>query len=379
MKIVDRYLLRQFLWNFLICYLSLAGLYIVFDAFTNLEEFLRYAHRQGSVLELMGSHYSYRGLWFFDQSAGLLTLIAAMFTATWIQRHNEMTALMSAGIPRIRVVAPVIGAAVAVAVLAAANRELVMPHFRRQLTREPKDLIGDVGQTLEPQYDNQTYILIRGEATYGDRQRVAEPNFLLPPSLSDYGKLLVAKDAFYRPPEGDRPGGYLFDKVDKPRHLDQRASLSLDGKPVIITPRDAPDWLGADQCFVVSDVRFEQLAGGDAWWQYASSPDLIAGLRNRSLNASRKVCVGLHGRFVQPFLDVTLLFLGLPLVLRRGDRNVFLAIGLAAVLVAGFMLVVMTFQYVGSNYTLISPALAAWAPLMIFVPAAAAMSEWMWQ
>jgi lipopolysaccharide export system permease protein len=308
-----------------------------------------------------------------------LTLIAAMFTATWIQRHNEMTALMSAGIPQVRVVAPVMGAAVAVAFLAAANRELVMPNFRQQLSREPKDLIGDVGQKLEPQYDNQTYILIQGEATYGDRQRIAEPNFLLPPSLSEHGKLLVAQSAFYKPPEGDRPGGYLFDKVDKPRHLDQKPSLSLDGKPVIITPRDAPDWLEPDQCFVVSNISFEQLAGGDAWWQYSSSPELIAGLRNRSLNASARVRVGLHCRFVQPFLDVTLLFLGLPLVLRRGDRNVFLAIGLAAVLVAGFMLVVMAFQYVGTNYTLISPALAAWAPLMIFVPAAAAMSEWMWE
>jgi lipopolysaccharide export system permease protein len=379
MRIIDRYLLRQFLWTFLICYVSLTGLYVVLDAFTNLEEFLRYAHNQGGVLGLMASHYIYRGLWFFDLTAGLLTLIAAMFTATWIQRHNEMTALMSAGIPRIRVVAPVIGAAVAVAFLAAANRELVMPNFREQLAREPRDLVGDVGQQLEAQYDNQTYILIRGEATYGDRRRIEEPDFLLPPALSEHGNLLVAESAFYTPPEGGRPGGYLFDNVDKPRHLDQKPSLLLDGKPVIITPRDAPDWLQPDQCFVVSDISFEQLASGDAWWQYSSSPELIAGLRNRSLNSSAKVRVGLHYRFVQPFLDVTLLFLGLPLVLRRGDRNVFLAIGLAAVLVAGFMLVVMAFKYVGANYTLISPALAAWAPLMIFVPGAVAMSEWMWQ
>ena len=41
MTIIDRYLLRQFLQTFLICYLSLTGLYIVFDAFTNLEDFLR--------------------------------------------------------------------------------------------------------------------------------------------------------------------------------------------------------------------------------------------------------------------------------------------------------------------------------------------------
>ena len=56
----------------------------------------------------MGPHYVYQSILFFDRTAGLLTLVSAMFTVTWIQRHNEMTALMAAGISRIRVVKPVI-------------------------------------------------------------------------------------------------------------------------------------------------------------------------------------------------------------------------------------------------------------------------------
>ena len=36
MAIIDRYLLRQFVKTFVICYVSLTGLYIVFDAFTML-------------------------------------------------------------------------------------------------------------------------------------------------------------------------------------------------------------------------------------------------------------------------------------------------------------------------------------------------------
>lgn len=378
MRIIDRYLLRQFLWTFVICYVSLTGLYIVLDAFTNLEEFLRYAHKGGGLLAMMGSHYSYRGIWFFDKFAGLLTLIAAMFTVTWIQRHNEMTALMSAGVSRVRVVAPVIGAAVAIAILAAANRELVIPRFREQLTRRPKDLVGEVAQKLHSQNDNRTGILFRGEATFADRKRIEKPDFLLPASLSDYGRLLVAENAFYKPPEKDRPGGYLFDKVEKPKHLDTQPSLALDGEPVLITPRDAPDWLRPDQCFVVSDVRFEQLTNAEAWRQYSSTPDLIAGLHNPSLGYRAEARVAVHSRLVQPFLDVTLLFLGLPLVLRRGDRNVFIAIGIAAVVVAVFMLVVMASHYLGSASSL-SPAFAAWAPLMLFVPVAVGMSEWIRQ
>ncbi len=36
-------LLNQFLRTFLICLLSLTGLFVVFDAFTNLEAFLHFA------------------------------------------------------------------------------------------------------------------------------------------------------------------------------------------------------------------------------------------------------------------------------------------------------------------------------------------------
>ena len=43
MFIIYRYLLRQFLQIFAICFCSMYGLYIVIDAFTNLEEFLRLA------------------------------------------------------------------------------------------------------------------------------------------------------------------------------------------------------------------------------------------------------------------------------------------------------------------------------------------------
>ena len=78
----------------------------------------------------MGPHYFYHSILFFDRTAGLFALVAAMFTVSWIQRHNEMTALMAAGISRVRVVKPVIIAAVVVAVFAAANRELVIPRLR---------------------------------------------------------------------------------------------------------------------------------------------------------------------------------------------------------------------------------------------------------
>jgi len=378
MRIIDRYLLRQFLQTFLICYFSLTGLYIVLDAFTNLEDFLRCAERGRGLLRLMGSHYGYQSIYFFDRTSGLLSLVSAMFTVTWIQRHNEMTALMAAGISRIRVISPVIVAAIVISLLAAANRELLIPRIRTELARRPTDPLGDVGQPLQPHYDNVSDILLRGKATYAAGQRIERPDFLLPNTLNHYAKQLTAANAYYRSPQGDRPGGYLLDQVEQPKDLDQRASLVREGKPLVITPRDAPDWLKPNQCFLVSEMTFDQLTGGRAFRQFSSTSELIAGLRNRSLDFGADIRVAIHSRILNPLLDITLLFLGLPLVVTRESRNVFVAIGLCMIVTTAMLLVVIGMQYLGSM-CLVDPARAAWVPLMIFVPVAVGLAQSMWE
>ena len=87
-------LLRQFVQTFLICFCSLTGLY----------DRDRLVHEPGGVHHLLapswrllaascGRVYAYRALSFFDSTSQIVSLIAAMFTVTWIQRHNELTAL----------------------------------------------------------------------------------------------------------------------------------------------------------------------------------------------------------------------------------------------------------------------------------------------
>ncbi|MHB1035872.1 MAG: LptF/LptG family permease [Pirellulales bacterium] len=373
-RIIDRYMLRQFIQVYVICFCSLAGLYIVFDAFSNLDEFLHCAEQRGNLFRVMGEYYAFRSIFFFDRTSGILTLIAAMFTVTWIQRHHELTALLMAGISKARVIAPVIAGAMLISLLAAANRELVIPRIQDQLSQKPKDMLGDVPQDLRPRYDNETDVQIGGKQTFANRQRIHKPNFALPPALEAYGSQLTAKEAYYQPPLGNRPAGYLLDGVLEPKDLDKRASLSLSGRPVVITPRDRPDWLKPGQCFVASNIDFEQLTGGQGWRQFSSTADLVAGLKNPSLDFGADVRVAIHGRVVQPLLDMTLLFLGLPLVLSRQNRNMFVAIGLCIGVVANFVSVIIGFQYLG-NMNFLSPALAAWFPLVIFVPVAAGLSD----
>jgi lipopolysaccharide export system permease protein len=378
MFILDRYLLWQFARSFVICFVSLGGLFVVIDGFGNLDSFMQYAEKQGSLAGVMAPYYGYRLLAVFDATSGVLTLVAAMFTISLFQRHNEMTALMAAGVPVGRIVRPVVWAVVAVSLAAVGVRELVIPAVRDQpgLARNAQDLLGDVARDLTPLYDQQTDILLQGKATYADTRRIHKPNFRLLRSLAKYGNQLVGEDAFYRPPQQGRPGGYLVQKVSQPAKITERPSLALadrPGRPVILTPADTP-WLQKGEVFVASNVTFEQLTGGWAWRRFASVFELIGGLRNPSLEFAADVRVAIHARFVQPVLDATLLLLGLPLVVSRQQRNVFLATGLCFAVAATFMVVVIVCQEMGRQ-SLVNPALAAWLPLFVFVPAAAVVAE----
>ncbi len=382
MTVIDRYLLRQFIQTFLICFTSLTGLYIVFDVFTNLDQFVRCGHKAGGVLPFIARYYSHRWILMFDLTSGILAMVSAMFTVAWIQRHNEMTALMAAGVSRIRVLAPIIAAVAVVGLISAANRELIIPHYRSELSRRPQDPMGDKPQVMKSCYDSQIDVVLGGKNTYADKKRIEEPNFLIrSQALRQYGNQLIADNAYYLPAEKDRPAGYLLDGLHEPKDLDTRPSLPINADPVLLTPRDAPEWLKANQCFLKSNLEFDFLAPeGDKYFkQFSSTRQLIAALHNPSLEYGADVRVAIHGRIVKPLLDMTLFFLGLPLVVTRESRNVFIAIGLCMGLTISFNLTVIGLQHLGEISYLLSPPLAVWAPLMIFVPPAVGLAELLWK
>jgi lipopolysaccharide export system permease protein len=378
MLILDRYLLRQFLTAFAICFISLAGLYIVADALGNLEEFISHAAKNGRLAATMAAYYGYRTIAFFDRTSGILALVAAMFTLASFQRHNEMTAVQAAGVSKGRIVRPILIAVAAISLVAALGRELIIPQFRDKFSRTPQDLAADAAKKLEARYDHQTWVLISGRQLLTNQEKIEAPSFILPPELSHYGRTLSGKTATYLRMSSDRPAGYLFEDVTQPRDLADQPSLRLEnGEAVLLTPHDTA-WLKPTQCFVVSSVEFDQLLDSASWRQYSSTWDLIAGLYNRSLDFGSDVRVTIHSRLVQPVLDLVLLFLGLPLLLRQANRNVFAAIGICLLVVIGFTLVVMGCQYLGTSM-LVSPVLAVWIPLFLFVPLAAWTSEPVWE
>lgn len=377
MAILDRYLLKQYVQVFFICMFSLTGLYVVIDGFTNLEEFINYAEKaKSSLLLVMAEFYAYQSLTFFDRTCGTLTLVSAMFTVTWIQRHNELTAIEAAGIPKARVIRPLIAAAILIGLVAAANREIVIPQFKDQLSLRARDLAAGGLKSMQPRFDSETKVFFQSGQLKTREQTILKPNFVLPQKFQGPIKQLSAEEAVCMPADGDRPAGYLLKNLAPNSTLDNDPTLMQGDRPVLITPRDG-SWLQPGQCFLVSNVDFDQLEGGMAWKQFSSTYTLVRGLRNGSLNFAEDVRMTIHARIVQPLLDMTLLFLGLPLVLGRGNRNMFVAIGMCLAVTVGFMLVVLGCQYLGTSLLIprFGPAEGAWLPLLIFVPVAVGLAE----
>ena len=142
--------------------------------------------------------------------------------------------------------------------------------------------------------------------------------------------------------------------------------------------RSTADWLEPGQCFVVSDVAFEQMIGSTNWSQYSATADLIRAVSNPSLGVGADLPLRVHARFTAPLLDMSLVLLGIPLVLGPNRRGIFAAVGACVGMTVVFFIVVLGCHALALGDAF-SPSLAAWMPLLVLGPLAAWSAQPMWQ
>ena len=151
---IDKYVLSSFLKNYLISFCVLIGLYVVLDMVFNFDEFVQVSGRDASddsgsifqTVKLIASFYFFQAFRVFNYLAGVIPVVATAFTLMRMSRFNELTALLAAGRPLLRVAQPIIVAAVGLnAVLLFVNQEVIVPHLIERLTRER----GESGSALD--------------------------------------------------------------------------------------------------------------------------------------------------------------------------------------------------------------------------------------
>jgi lipopolysaccharide export system permease protein len=367
---IDRYLLFLYFRVLLIAFLSISGLLIVVQAFTNLEEFIQYGRSRGSLILVLVEYFGPNMLSYFERLSGLLAVMALLFTITWLYRTNELTAILAAGITKRRAMKPLLIASACVIGFAAFSRELLIPRFQDTLDRNPQDLTGVVARDVRPTFDRRLNLLLNGRHILPAKQEMVQPNFRVHsgPIAVAVGRQLTAEVLRAVPATDEHPAGFLLSGVVLPHGIDELESvLDSQGSPLLLTRREH-SWLEPGQCLLVTEMQLDMLRGGSAWKNYASTMELIAQLKGGNTPSADDLRVQIHGRFVRPLIDWTVLLIGLPIVLARQDRNMFSAAGVCLLMVSGFTAFVMGINAAASSGYLFSPAVAAWIPLLVFVP-----------
>ena len=374
MTILDRERYFAYVKGYVICFTAMTSLYIIIDAFTNLDEFTEINDTPLKLLGFMSRYYGIRTSIIYDKLCGVIGMMAAIFTVTWVQRNNELLAMLAAGISAPRVIRPVMISGALVSAIAVVNQELIVPHFADELQKFPDD---DGRQLVKVygRYDSNR-VYLHSSGIFADRvtQSIANLSVTFPVSLFGATAELSARQAYYIPtnhPTAPLKGGWLLRsaKLSPPNltgtepvivRLDPK---KLDGFP---TPKNATEEVG-EAYFLQSSATFSTLIRKPSeWYHYADTATLITALNDPSNEHEKgEIAVYLHQRNLRPGLSFALMALSMPLVLGGFGRNVFLNLGFSVATSAAFYASLFACSYLASH-RVFPPEMSAWLPMIGF-------------
>ena len=362
MTILDRLLFLSFLRSYFICLTSMLSLYVVVDLFTNLDDFAQNVKGFWPVLQHILGYYSYKVIQIFDRLCEAIVLLAAMFTVAWMQRSNELLPMLSAGVSTRRVIRPVLMGACVMMGLGVLNQELVIPRIADALLLDRDDPRGDKQIVVQGAYDANG-VHVEGVVATRKDQSVKFLYVTIPETATSAMIHLTAKEARYVPPGAERlSGGWLLTGTVPPE-IDGWANTEL------------LEMIDPGRFFLhTRDVDFEAVTRNANWFMFASTAHLNDLLNRSDSRRLAPIAVMFHMRLTRPIVGMLLVILGLAMILRDQTRHVFISAGMCLAMCAVFYGVVFACKHLGSS-DYISPALAAWMPVLIFGPLAFALFD----
>jgi len=380
-SILDRYIIRSFLYSFLVCAVALIGLSMVLDAFLRIKDFMDAAHSQGApgfgVLTVMVKYYTVRLPVFFHAISPAIMLSASMFCVAQLNKNNELVPMRASGISLFRTLTPLFLFAILLTGVLVVTQETVIPALVPRIQYTDSLLRGGAENVFEELYltdamENNWDLprFRRGEdKIFGD--------LLITAYYEQTHKVrtqITADSAVWKRTTGDGiPRWHLVNgREDRRRNDASNSRISeddgnyetrfgeVDDAYVILQPGDRND----DPFRIVSNFEPGDIVGADTSVLYQSSRRL------RELYAAdtsrRDVAVALHGRYAFPVSNVVLLLLGLPFVLGTESKGTFGGLVVCLTICAAFYGVHALCTELGKST--LSPAAAAWMPIALFGP-----------
>jgi lipopolysaccharide export system permease protein len=369
-KILDRYILRTFLGAFALVAVFVYGIYVVVDVFPRMGELLEAQQDLDAagrtVLGVLLDYYLVSMPYVFQLLLPFITLIAATIAIVQLMRGNEIAPMLAAGHSPARILRPIFLIAALVSLLMLAMQEWGIPRLaaaRANLELLAKGNFEGSMDDVPPLIDDNgntwaIELYFPGQRKVGN---VSVVRFKDPRSGEVRGSLF-AEEMIYRE---DGPGGAGFYPVggrlypaENSPDFGRVMALSPD-RPVEtnITPREV-------ELEVTRDSR-------EAGKMMSLSESARLARLYPDIPRQR---VAFHSLITWPLANLLLIMLGLPIILRMGEQNLFAGVGLAIAVSAFYFAVSTLFQDLGGRGSL-APTLAAWLTVVLSVSAIVALKE----
>ena len=373
MKILDRYIAKNFLSGYFISLFVMIGMFLTIDLFMNLDEFAELLGMQDAtghemtmkdVMLNVVRFYSVRcALWYKDM-AGMIIVIAAVFSLTRMTRSNELVAVMASGMSLKRILAPILLLSVLLTGLMVADQEFLIPKYAYELTRDHDELsyenaydiwfVGDDKGSLfcSRNYDEKTqmldepFIIIRQpvEGRGNDIYRVT-------------GKIRATAATY-----DDERGGWVL--TDGQRMLlggDLELTEGRQSEPIDFYPSN----------LTASDIPIRKREGFKSLLSLRQLTELEnnSGVRTTDMAA---LALQKHSRITKPIINLIMLMVALPVLVCRDPKAMKTAVLISFLTTLSCFLVVFICDLFATEvfFGQIRPAIWAWAPIFIFFPVA---------
>jgi lipopolysaccharide export system permease protein len=366
MKILDRYIAKNFLIGYCIAFCVLIGLRMIIDLFVNLDEFTEDATRDTmAVMKHVLTFYCLNSTLYFRDFAGMITVVAAAFSFGKMVRSNELVAVMASGVSLKRVIGPIVLLALLLTGVLVIDQELIIPPLADKLVRSHDDIPGQELYDVKFIEDGNNLICARRfevetstlhNPTILLRRPTSRPGILEVTGRIDAGKAVYNKttsqwDLYSRDPNTGEwlPYGLLYERgsrnVDRP--IPSYASE--------ITAKDIPIRRKSEHKTLLSLRDLTALSAQSTKFRDQAQLD------------SQK-----HFRITDPIINLVMLMVSLPILVCRDPKSVKSAVVVSfavtgACFVTTFVCKIFATEVV---FDRVIPELWAWLPVFIFLPIA---------
>ncbi len=346
MKILNRYLAREFVLNFLMGLAAFSTTYLIVEFFERINAFMV----NQAPLALMAAYFLNKIPAIIYQVSAPAVLLASIMTLGQMSRHNEVIAMKAGGVALSQLVRPLLGTVLLICFVLLAVSEFILPRTNQNV-RALRDQIIHKRKSVVTFKQSQIWIH-SFQTIYNIQLYDPEKNAL-------QGVTIFRFDSGFRLTE--RVDGRSA-RWEKGQWVFSDASVTrfpVNGFPV----RKGYPRLVLDLPETPNDFRIAEKNPDEM--NYRQLREYVHKVERDGYNA-RKYRTAMHASLSFPFVGLIMAAVGIPLALRKEKgAGIAVAVGLS-ILVSFIYYGVFSFSLALGNAETLPPFISAWLGNLIF-------------